>query len=477
MTTEALKPFIHIKKRRAYRIGTVLFALTLIVLYYLGWKENTDMMYSDNQKIIATLMLVLSFMVLTFTGLQIAYSVLIAAIITTFYLGLPLKIVAQNMLKGIDSYALLAAPFFMVAGEIMGSGGISTRLIRLSRSLVGWIRGGLAHVNIVSSMFFGGISGSSAADTASIGTIMIPMMEKEGYDTDFATAVTMASSVQGILIPPSHNMVLYALAVGSVSIGKLFLGGMIPGIFLGIALMIYSYIISVKKNYPKDHRFDIKEMILAAKDAIWGLITVLIVVVGVIGGIFTATESAAIAVVWAFIVTFFIYREISFKSFYQIMTRALKTLSIVMILVACAKAFGYVVAYLQIPTMVANGLLSLSDNKYIILLLINLLMLVLGMIMDMASLILILAPILAPVAVQLGIDPVHFGVIMILNLGIGLITPPVGSTLFIGSAIAGIPIEKVAKSMLPFFIVMLLTLMVVTYVPIVVMGLPNLLMP
>ncbi|MCF7945033.1 MAG: TRAP transporter large permease [Spirochaetia bacterium] len=435
------------------------------------------MIYSGNVKVTATLMLVGVFLIFTFIGLQIAYAVTFAAMVTTVYLGLPLRLVAQNMLKGLDSYALLAAPFFMVAGEIMGCGGISTRLIRLSRSIVGWIRGGLAHVNIVASMFFGGISGSSAGDTASIGSILIPMMKEEGYDSDFSASVTMASSVQGILIPPSHNMVLYAMAVGSVSIGKLFLGGMLPGIFLGLALMLYSYIVSVRRNYPKDHKFVLKEMLIAAKGAIWGLITVFIVVFGVIGGVFTATESAAIAVVWAFFVTFFVYKEISFSSFYQIMTRAIKTLSIVMILVASAKAFGYVVAYLQIPTMVARGLLALSDNKYIILILINILMLVMGMLMDMASNILILAPILAPVAIQLGVDPVHFGVIMILNLGIGLITPPVGSTLFIGSAIAKIPIEKVSKSMLPFFFVMLMTLLVITYVPSIVMTLPNLLMP
>lgn len=477
MNWDALQPMVDRKKRRAYRIGTLILAIVIITLYLIGMRENLDLNYTSQAKLIATFMLVGVFLLFTFLGLQIAYAVAFAALVTTMYLGLPLRIVAQNMLKGLDSYALLAAPFFMVAGEIMGCGGISNRLIRLSRSLVGWIRGGLAHVNIVASMFFGGISGSSAGDTASIGSIMIPMMEKEGDDTDFSASVTMASSVQGILIPPSHNMVLYAMAVGSVSVGKLFLGGMVPGIFLGVALMIYSYIVSVKRNYPKDHRFSLKEMLTAAKEAVWGLITVFIVVFGVIGGVFTATESAAIAVIWACIVTFFIYREISFASFYQIMTRSIKTLSIVMILVASAKAFGYVVAYLQIPTMVAKGLLSISDNRYVILLIINLLMLVMGMLMDMASNILILAPILAPVAIRLGVDPVHFGVIMILNLGIGLITPPVGSTLFIGSAIAGISIEKVSKAMLPFFLVMLLTLIVITYVPFVVMTLPNLLMP
>jgi len=477
MTSEFIKPFAPASRKKAYRIGALIITLVILGLYFLGYSQNKDMMYSDNQKIVATLILVFTFLILTFVGLQIAYSVAFAAIITTTYLGLPPKTVAQNMLKGIDTFALLAAPFFMVAGEIMGCGGISDRLIRLSRSLVGWIRGGLAHVNIVASMFFGGISGSSSADTASIGTILIPMMEKEGYDTDFATSVTMASSVQGILIPPSQNMVLYAMAVGSVSLGRLFLGGMVPGIVLGIALMIYSYIVSVKKQYPKDKSFSIKEFLLSLKEAVWGMVTVLIVVVGVVGGIFTATESAAIAVIWALIVTFFVYREISFSSFYQIMTRAMKTLSIVMILVSSARAFGYVVAYLQIPTMVANGLLALSSNKFVVLFMINILLLVMGMIMDMASLILILAPILAPVVTRLGIDPVHFGVIMILNLGIGLITPPVGSTLFIGSAIAGIPMEKVAKSMLPFFVVMVVTLLIITYIPVVVMGLPNLLMP
>jgi len=405
----------------------------------------------------------------------IAFAIGFSSLMTTLYLGLPVGMVVQNMVKGINVFALMAVPFFILAGEIMGSGGISDRLIKLSNACVGWMRGGLAMVNIMASMFFGGISGSSAADTSSIGAIMIPMMKKQGYDAEFATNVTMASSVQGMLIPPSHNMVIYSLAAGGVSVGALFMAGMVPGILLGVALMIFSYIMSVVRKYPVGESFSVKNLLLTLKDSILGLGTVLIVVVGVITGIFTATESAAIAVVYSFILTFFIYREIPLKEFWNILSRSLKTLSIVMILIGTSSAFGYLLAYLKVPALIAQGIFAISTNKIIVLLVMNAFMLFLGMIMDMSSIILIATPILLPIAVQVGVDPIHFGAVMILNLGIGVITPPVGSTLFIGSAISGVKIERLSVTLLPFYAVMFVVLMLITYVPQVVMTIPTLL--
>ncbi len=426
---------------------------------------------------LAIMILLGSFGILIVIGTPIAFAIGASSVITTMYLGLPLEMVAQNMVKGVNVFAFLAVPFFVIAGEIMGSGGISNRLIKLSNALVGWIRGGLAMVNIMASMFFGGISGSSAADTSSIGSILIPLMKKDGYDGDFATTVTMASSVQGILIPPSQNMIIFALVAGSVSIGRLFLAGMIPGILLGVALMIYSYFVSVKRNYPKADRFSLIFALRSFADAGLGLGTVLIVVIGVVAGVFTATESAAIAVIYAFMVTFFVYREIPLKAIGAVLTKTLKTLSIVMILVSVASSFGWLVAYLRIPVFIAEGLLAITHQKVLILLMVNVLLLLMGMIMDMASLILILGPILLPVVTRVGVDPVHFGVVMILNLGIGLITPPVGSTLFIGSAIAKIKMEDLAKAMIPFYAIMVLVLMIITYIPGIVMFMPNWLMP
>ncbi|WP_320127902.1 TRAP transporter large permease [uncultured Sphaerochaeta sp.] len=425
----------------------------------------------------AVLILVGSFFVMLICRFPIAFAIGLASIFTTYYLGLPMMQIAQLMVKGVNVFTLMAVPFFIIAGELMGAGGISKRLINLSNALVGWLRGGLAMVNIVASMFFGGISGSSTADTASLGTILIPMMHEQGYDDEFSTNVTMASSVQGLLIPPSHNMVMYAMVAGSVSVGRLFLGGIIPGIVLGIALMIYSYILAVKRHYPKGEPFNIKNVLVTLADSIWGLITVIIVVVGVVSGIFTATESAAIAVVWAIFVSFIVYKELTPVKMWHVIERSLGTLAIVMILISTSQVFGWLLTYLKMPEMVASAILGLTDNRYAIMLILNVTMLLLGTIMDMSAIILVATPILLPIAMTCGLDPVHFGVIMILNLGIGLITPPVGGTLFVGSAVSGVPIEKLIKTLVPFFIVMIVVLLLITYIPGIVMFLPNLLMP
>ena len=422
---------------------------------------------------IATLILVGSFFVMLFCRVPIAFAIGVSSIITTMYLGLPLQQIAQLMVKGVNVFTLMAVPFFVIAGELMGAGGISKRLINLSDALVGWFRGGLAMVNIVASLFFGGISGSSTADTASLGTILIPMMKEQGYDEEFATNVTMCSSVQGLLIPPSHNMVMYAMVAGGVSVGRLFMAGIVPGFVLAAALAVYSYWCSIKRNYPKGSPFSVKNVLTTLADSIWGLITVMIVVVGVVTGIFTATESAAIAVVWAAIVGAGVYKELTLKKIWALLERSLGTLAIVMILISTSQVFGWLLTYLKMPEMVATAIFSITDNPICVMLILNVVMLILGTIMDMSAIILVATPILLPIATSVGIDPVHFGVIVVLNLGIGLITPPVGGTLFVGSAVSGVPIERLTKTLLPFFAVMLVALLIVTFCPDFVMLLPN----
>lgn len=427
-------------------------------------------------EIIAISILVGSFAILMLLRIGVGLSMGISTIFTMFYLGLPLGVVFQGMISGTMVFTFMAVPFFILAGEIMNAGGISQRLIHMANALVGWMPGGAAMVNVVASMFFGGISGSAAADTASLGPIEIKMMTEQGYDKDFSTCLTMASSVQGMLIPPSHNMVIYAVTAGSVSIGALFMGGLVPGLFLGLALMVYSYFIARMKKYPVSERFSLKQALLSSFYGIWGLMTIVIIVAGVVGGIMTATESAAIAVLWAFIVSLFIYRGIRLRDYYAIASRTIKTLSVIMILISVAYSFGWVVSYLGIPKMIAGALLALTSNKFILLLLINILLLVLGMVMSMSSIILILTPILVPVLTGVGINLVHFGVVMVLNLGMGLLTPPVGGVLFIGSAISGISVGKLTRAMIPFYLVMFGVLLVITYVPGIVTFLPNLLM-
>lgn len=424
----------------------------------------------------ATILLIGSFLVMIALRLPIVFAIGLSSIATTWYLDLPLQMVAQNMVKGLDVFVLLAVPFFVLAGDIMAAGGIADKLVNFANALVGWMRGGLAMVNILASMFFGGISGSSAADTTAIGSMLIPMMKKKGYDEGFATAVTITGSVQGILIPPSHNMVIYALSAGGVSIGALFLAGIVPGVMLGIALMIYAYVVSRIKKYPTGEPFDIRTLIKSFWAAGLGLGTVLIVVVGVIAGVFTATESAAIATAYAFLITFVVYRQIPLSEMGAILSRSMKTLGIVMILIGTSTAFGWLLAYLKVPALIADAIFSVSSDRVVVLLIINAFLLFMGTLMDMSSLILICTPILLPIAKQVGVDPVHFGIIMMLNLGIGLLTPPVGSTLFLGSAISGVSIERITKASLPFFGVMVLVLMLVTFVPEVSMTIPRLLM-
>jgi tripartite ATP-independent transporter DctM subunit len=423
---------------------------------------------------LGVLVLLGSFLVLIIIGVPIAYSLGVSSIITMVFLDLPIIVVFQKMSDGMDSFSLIAIPFFVLAGQIMADGGMARRLVNFSNLLIGWVQGGLAMVNVLASMFFGGISGSSVADTSSIGSIMIPMMKDKGYDADFSVNVTITSSTQGIIIPPSHNAIIYSLAAGgSVSIAKLFLAGIVPGIMVGVALMVVSYIIAKKRNYPKEELVTLKEGLVICKDAIWGLVTAFIIVGGVLSGVFTPTESSAIAVVYAFFVTFFIYKDIPVTKIGMILANAFKTISIVIILIGTSSAFGWLIAYMRVPVLVSETMLSLSENPIVILIMINIMLLAFGTIMDMAPLILIVTPILLPVAKYIGMDPVHFGIVLMLNLGIGLCTPPVGSTLFVGCAIGEVSMEKVVKSIWPFYFSMIVILLLVTYFPFFAMWIPN----
>ena len=384
--------------------------------------------------------------------------------------------ICRLMVKGISSFSLMAVPFFITMGVLMGTGGISEKLIDLANACVGWMRGGLAMVNIVASYFFGGISGSASADTASLGSILIPMMVSEGYDDDFSTAVTITSSCEGLLVPPSHNMVIYATTAGGISVGALFLAGYLPGALLAVSLMIGSYIISVKRNYPKGEPFNLKGFFKQLGRSFWALAAVIIVVVGVVGGWFTATESAAIAVIYSLLVSVFIYKGLNWKGVWHALDRCVDTLAIVLILISTSSAFGDCLTYLHVPDLAVKAMLSITSNRIVLILLINLILLVLGCIMDMAPIILIATPILLPVATQVcGLDPVQFGIMMVLNCGIGLLTPPVGAVLFIGSAVGKCPMEKVVKATLPFYICMLIALLLISYIPEISLILPRVL--
>jgi tripartite ATP-independent transporter DctM subunit len=415
-----------------------------------------------------------SFFLLMVIGVPIAYSLGLAALVGALWIEIPLDAVMIQIAAGVNKFSLLAIPFFVLAGAIMAEGGMARRLVAFASVLVGFIRGGLSLVNILASTFVGAISGSSVADTASIGSVLIPEMERKGYPRDFATAVTVSGSVQAILIPPSHNAVIYSLAAGgTVSVAALFVAGILPGLLMGLTLAILCLLIARRKNYPKGEVIPMREAVRICIDALWGLMTMVIILGGILSGVFTANESASIAVVWAFFVTMFVYRDYRWSDLPKLVHRTVKTVTIVMILIGFAAAFGYVMTLMQIPLKVTTFFTSVSDNRLVILMLINVLLLVLGCLMDMSPLILILTPILLPVVKLLGVDPVHFGMIMMVNLGIGLITPPVGTVLFVGSAVAKLSIGAVTRAMAPFFAALFIVLMMVTYIPWLSLWLPR----
>ena len=414
-----------------------------------------------------------SFFVLTLIRVPICFVLAFSTALTMFYADIPLMALVQQMSQAINSFSLMAIPFFILAGEIMGVGGIADRMLNFANVLVGRFRGGLSHVNILASMFFGGISGSAVADVSSLGSVEIPMMVKAGYTPEFSTAVTVASACQGVLIPPSHNMIIYSLAAGGVSVGALFMGGFIPGVLLGLCLLVVSVYMSLKYKYPKGEKVTLKQGFEITKEALMALGTAFIILFGVSLGFFTATESAAIACLYAFFVSWLYYGELKMSMMPKVLLNTVKTLAMVFSLIASAGAFGWMLAFLRVPTIITDFVLSISDNTYLILLFMNILLLFLGCIMDMAPLIVIMTPILLPVAVACGMDPVQFGVVLIYNLAIGLCTPPVGSALFVGCGIAKLPIEKAAKAMLPMYAAMIVGLMLVTYIPAFTMWLPH----
>jgi len=417
-----------------------------------------------------------TFAFLLAVGLPVAYTLGLTAMVGAIYFTGDMSFLTTMMLKmgdGVNKFSLLAIPFFVLAGAIMAEGGIAARLINFAAIFVGFIRGGLSLVNILASTFFGAISGSSVADTASIGSVMIPQMEKRGYPREYSAAVTAAGSVQAILIPPSHNAVIYSLYVSGASIPALFLAGVVPGIALCLTLMSLCVFFAFKRGYPKGEALTLKQAGKQAADAIPGLFTVVIILGGIMSGWYTATESAAVACVYAFAVTMFVYRDYKWSQLPTLVHRTVKTVSIVMILIGFAAAFGHSLTMLALPQQISDLFTSISDNPIVILLAINVLLLLLGTLMDMAPLIMIMSPILYPVVAQLGVNPVHFGIMMMVNLGIGLITPPVGSVLFVASAVSGRTIESVTKAMVPFFVALFSVLMLVTYVPSVSLWLPR----
>ncbi len=421
------------------------------------------------------LILLGSFVVLCALALPVAYALGLAAIIAALWVDIPLEAVMLKISDGMGKFALLAIPFFVLAGAIMAEGGMAARLVNLARVFVGFIRGGLALVNVLASTLFGAISGSSVADTASIGSVMIPQMVKAGYPRVFATNVTICGSVQALLIPPSHNAVIYSLAAGgTISVAHLFVAGVFPGLLFGLCLIGLVLWISHKRGFPKGEPIPLSAVPKIVIDALWGLGTVVIIMGGILSGVFTPTESAAVACVYAFLVTFLVYRDYKWRELPRLVHRVVKTVAMVMMLIGFSVAFGYMMAIMQIPAKITSFFLSISDNKYVFLMLVNILLLVLGTFMDLAPLLLICTPIFMPVIAKFGIDPVHFGMIMILNLGIGLITPPVGATLFVGCAIGKVTMEQVSKELWPFYGAMCLALLIVTYVPAISLWLPGL---
>jgi tripartite ATP-independent transporter DctM subunit len=401
-------------------------------------------------------------------GVPIAYALGLAALAAAWRLDIPPEAIMLQVSAGVTKFSMLTIPFFVLAGAIMAEGGMARRLVAFANALVGVfrLRGGLAVVDIVATTFLSGISGSAVADISAVGSVMIPQMEKAGYPRVFSTNVTMSASVQALLIPPSHNAVIYSLATGgTISILSLFLAGVIPGLLLGFSLVVLCLVIAYRNRYPTGEPVAPRAAFGMAVSAFWGMVTLVIILGGILAGVFTAVEAGAVACVWAFLVTMFVYRDFRWRDLPGLVHRTLRTVSMVMTLIAFASAVGYVMALMQAPAKITAAFLAVSDNKYVILMLINVLLLVLGCLLDMAPAILICTPILLPVMKNFGVDPVHFGMIMMLNLGIGLCHPPIGSILFVGCAVGKVRIEDVMREIWPFYLVMFGVLMAVTYVP------------
>jgi C4-dicarboxylate transporter DctM subunit len=409
-------------------------------------------------------------------GVPIAIALGVSALFTIYYFTtLPLNIITQKAFTSLDSFPLMAIPFFMLAGILMGKGGVSKRLLNLATALVGWMVGGLAMVTVVSCMFFAAISGSGPATVAAIGSFMIPAMRAKNYGEGFAGAISAAAGSIGVIIPPSIPFVLYGVVAG-VSVGSMFLAGIIPGLLIGLLLMVVSFAIAKKNNYTAatTERFRFKDVAKAAYDAKWALLIPVIILGGIYGGVFSPTEAAVVAVVYAMVVGVFVYKELTWKDIYNSLVEAVLINASTMIIIGLSISFAYIMTLEQIPTAIAEFITSLSDNKIIILLVINILLLVVGMFIDTISALVVLAPILLPIVTKVGVDPVHFGVILVANLAIGFITPPLGVNLFVASSVSKIPLERIIIGIIPFLLVMIFSLLVITYVPELSTWLPSL---
>lgn len=426
---------------------------------------------------ISVWIMIISFVVLLSFEVPIAFCLGISTMLSIFAIGdIPaFLITAQRIVSGTNSFTLLAIPFFILAGLLMGQGGIARRLIDFASIFVARLPGGLSFVNILTCMLFGSISGSSAASVSSVGSFMIPVMNKIGYNRNFNTTVTVTAATIGLLIPPSNAMIVYSLATGGgVSIAAMFMAGIIPGILVGFGLMLVAAIISIRRGYGKGQIYTFKEAIIKFFAAIPALLLVIIILGGILSGIFTPTEASAIAVVYALILSIFIYRQVKLSDLPVILLKCALTTSIVMLLVGMSMAASWVLSYENIPQKISAAMVGLSDNKYVILFLINLILLAVGTVMDMTPAILIFTPIFLPVVQNLGMSPIHFGIIVVMNLSIGLCTPPVGTSLFIGCGIANTTVSNITRHLIPFFMVMILILLICSYFPVFSMWLPNL---
>lgn len=417
-----------------------------------------------------------SFAVLLALSMPVAFALGVASLVTALWLGVPGSIIAQRLIGGINTGPLLAIPFFILAGQIMAEGGVADRLVAFARVLVGPIPGGLAMVNIITAMLFGGISGSAVADVSATGSVLIPTMKAQGYDADYSTAITVAGSTQGIIIPPSQNAIIYSLAAGGVSIGGLFLAGYLPGFIIGLALMIVAGVIAVRRGYAGTPRPSFRECLRICLAVIPGLLVGVVIVGGIVFGFFTATESGAIGVWLALLAAGLVYRGLTWRKLWRIAAQSVRVTTMVMFLIAAASAFGWLMAFLSIPHDLAAGVARVSSSPVIQLLLINILVLMLGAVMDMAPLILILTPVLLPIvtAPPINMSPIHFGIVLLLNLAIGLTTPPVGTALFVGAGVGGVSLESASKAMLYFWPPLIVVLLLVTYCTPLVEVLPHL---
>lgn len=415
-------------------------------------------------------------LILLALGVPVAFALLGASIACFIALDIPLVVVFQRLAAGISVFSLIAIPFFIFAGDLMYRSGIAERLVRVADAIFSPARGGLGLVNVGANTLFGAVSGSAIASASAMGSTLIPLMREKGYDGDYAVNVTVSAAIVGLLIPPSHNMIIYSAASGiGVPIGDLFLAGVFPGLLAAFTLGVAAWLVARKRNYPKGVFPGVQALIRAVVFAIPGMLTIAIIMGGILGGVFTATESSAIAVLYTIIIGALVYRSLGLQKFLEAARQSVRITAMVLMIIASATAFGYALAIMETPTQLANLITSLTNNPILVLLIINVLLLILGTFMDMSPLIIITTPILLPVTMAVGVDPVHFGIIMMLNLGIGLITPPVGSVLFVGAAVGKIRVEEAVRTIAPFYLALIATLLLVTYVPAISLTLPALL--